>query len=64
MRILTTILFLFGAATVAQAHSLPADKNILLQLFHQLFGLHHLPPLVLIAIAGFLLFRHSRSEKE
>jgi hypothetical protein len=64
MRVLTTILFLLGAASLAQAHTLPGDQGILLQLSHQLFGLHHLPPLLLIAVAGYLLFRKSRSEKE
>jgi len=40
------------AAAAADAHTLPADEDLPLQLGHQLLGLHHLPLTLLLAGAG------------
>jgi hypothetical protein len=64
MKRLTTILILLGTAALAHAHELPADEIILLRLFHQVFGLHHLPAIVLIVVAGVVLLQRWRSNRE
>jgi hypothetical protein len=60
----TTIAFLLttGFASVANAHMLGADEGLFHQLFHQTLGLHHLPILLLIAVAGWLVVRKIRRE--
>lgn len=64
MKRLTTILFLLAASALAHAHELPMEENILLRLFHQVFGLHHLPAIILIVIAGVVLLHHWRSTRD
>jgi hypothetical protein len=49
-----------GFASVADAHMLGADEGLFHQLYHQVLGVHHLPILLLIAVAGWLVVRKLR----
>lgn len=55
---------LFGPASVAMAHQLPGDENLLIQLAHQALSPHHVPLLMLVAICAIFLARRLRSRKE
>jgi hypothetical protein len=60
MRTKIAVLMTTGFAGVANAHTLAADEGLFHQLYHQVLGLHHLPILLLIAIAGWLVVRKIR----
>jgi hypothetical protein len=64
MKRLMTILFLLATSALAHAHDLPTEENVLLRLFHQVFGLHHLPAIILIVVAGVVLLQRWRSDRE
>jgi len=46
-----------GFAGVADAHTLPGNENLPLQLGHQLLGLHHLPLTAILLCGGIVLYR-------
>jgi len=64
MNRLMTILFLLATGALAYAHDLPTEENVLLRLFHQVFGVHHLPAILLIVLAGVVLLQRWRSDRE
>lgn len=56
---------LLGTAGLAGAHSLGAERGIFEQLGHQLLGGHHLPLLLLVAVACvFALRRISHRQRD
>jgi len=55
---------LFGPASVAMAHQLPGEENLLMQLAHQVLSPHHLPLLMLSIVGGIVIARRLRSRKE
>lgn len=61
MRILQTSILFFTGIEAALAHTLPEDHSLADQLTHQVIGAHHIPLLVLIVTAGFVLYRRLRS---
>lgn len=56
MRTVLTVILL-GTAGLAGAHTLGAERGIFDQLGHQLLGAHHLPLLLLVAVACVLAVR-------
>lgn len=56
MRTLLAVILL-GAAGLAGAHSLGAERGIFDQLGHQLLGAHHLPLLLLAAVVCVIAVR-------
>jgi len=46
-----------GLPGYAMAHALPADQPLPKQVAHQLFSPHHLPLLILLAVAGVIIYR-------
>jgi hypothetical protein len=56
-RIATGLILLTGLAGTASAHTLAGDEGLLLQLDHQVLGLHHLPITILLVVAGVWLIR-------
>ena len=45
---------------MAVAHTLENEDGVVLQLWHQLLGLHHFPLTVLLIVAGMLLLHNWR----
>jgi hypothetical protein len=64
MRLLLSLFLLAGLSRVAEAHTLGGDDGILVQLGHQLLGLHHLPLTLLLIVGGILLFRYWRAVRK
>ena len=60
MRLFLSLLLLAGVSRIASAHTLGNEDGVLVQLWHQLLGLHHLPLTVLLIVAGIMLFRSWR----
>jgi hypothetical protein len=60
-RIATGLILLTGLAGTAGAHTLAGDEGLLLQLDHQLLGLHHVPLTILLVVVGVILFRRWRA---
>jgi hypothetical protein len=60
MRTKIAVLMTTGFAGVANAHMLGADEGLFLRLYHQVLGMHHLPILLLIAVAAWLVVRKAR----
>ena len=60
MRTKIAVLMTTGFAGVANAHMLGADEGLVHQLYHQVLGMHHLPILLLIAVAAWLVARKAR----
>jgi predicted transporter len=61
MRTITGLLLLTGFAGTAMAHT--GDGILLTALFHQLFGLHHLPFSILLIVAAVFAIRRWQSSK-
>jgi len=60
----TGILLAAAVSGVAHAHELPDGTPPVEQALHHALSLHHLPALVLLAIALVLLYRASRKGTE
>ena len=60
MKSTLALLMTTGMAGVANAHMLGADEGVLNQLYHQVLGGHHLPIVLLLAVAGWLVIRKIR----
>jgi len=60
MRLFLSLLLLAGVSPIASAHTLGSEDGILVQLWHQLLGLHHFPLTALLIVAGILLLRNWR----
>ena len=60
MRLFLSLLLLAGVSRIASAHTLGSEDGILVQLWHQLLGLHHFPLTALLIVAGILLLRNWR----
>ena len=60
MRSTLAVLMTIGFAGVANAHILGADDSLFSQLYHQVLGWHHLPIVLLLAVAGWLVVRKVR----
>ena len=59
-RLIATLVLLAGSTGMAFAHTLPGDEGTVMQLDHQLFGLHHLPLTILLVVVGVMLVRRLR----
>ena len=57
MRLILTSLLFFTGLQTALAHTLGGDASLAEQLTHQVIGVHHIPLLVLVVAAAFVLFR-------
>ncbi len=64
MRLLTIFCLATGFSSVAIAHELPGHDSSLLQLLHQGLSPHHLPALILLLIAGMVLYRWLRRDRK
>jgi len=42
---------------MAAAHTLGNEDGVIVQIWHQLLGLHHFPLTALLIVAGFVLLR-------
>jgi hypothetical protein len=60
MRLLTTLILAIGTSGIAAAHALDGDDALLVQLYHQVLGSHHVPLTVLLITAGIVLLRRRR----
>ena len=61
MKRIFAVLLIAGLAGTANAHMLEEHNGLVAQLTHQLLGLHHLLPLLIIAVAFGLLARRKKS---
>jgi hypothetical protein len=61
MRIFLGLMLLAGVSRIASAHTLGNEDGLLVQLWHQLLGLHHFPLTALLIVAGIILVRRWRS---
>ncbi len=57
MRLKTGIFLTIAAFAQANAHTAGGDESIPYELWHQLFGVHHLPVTILLAVGAIMLFR-------
>lgn len=48
---------------MAVAHTLGNEDGVIVQLWHQMLGLHHLPLTALLIVAGIMLFRSWRKAR-
>ena len=46
---------------MAVAHTLGNEDGVVVQLWHQLLGLHHFPLTLVLVVAGIMLFRRWRA---
>jgi hypothetical protein len=63
VRLLTTIVSTAGFSGIAVAHSLADGEDQLARLTHELFGLHHLPVLMMLLVAWLLFLRRTRQAR-
>jgi len=63
MRLFLSLLLLAGVSRVAFAHTLGNEDGVLVQLWHQLLGLHHLPLTVLLIVACLMILRNWRKAR-
>jgi hypothetical protein len=63
MRIFLGLMLLAGVSRIASAHTLGNEDGVLVQLWHQLLGLHHLPLTVLLIVAGIMVLRNWRKAR-
>jgi len=61
MRLLLSLILFAGVSRMATAHTLGSEDGVIVQLWHQILGLHHLPLTVLLIVAGVILLRHWRA---
>jgi lysophospholipid acyltransferase (LPLAT)-like uncharacterized protein len=60
MRLLLSLFLFAGVSRMAAAHTLGNEDGVIVQLWHQMLGLHHFPLTALLIVAGILLFRSWR----
>ena len=58
MRLFLSMLLLAAVSRIASAHTLGSEDGVLVQLWHQLLGLHHFPLTILLLVAGIVVLRH------
>lgn len=63
MRIPAALVVLLSAFEAAMAHTLGSDSTLSEQLTHQFVGLHHLPLLLLLVVAGVVATRKARRNR-
>jgi len=63
MRLLLSLFLLAGVSRIAVAHTLGNEDGFVVQLWHQLLGLHHFPLTVLLIVAGTLLLLNWRKAR-
>jgi hypothetical protein len=56
-RLILILCLIAGPAGLSVAHTLPGDEGPAVQLAHQFLSLHHLPVVLLILVAVFVLCR-------
>ena len=63
MRIPSALVLVFSALEGALAHTLGDNAVLTEELSHQLVGLHHIPLLLLLVVAGTIVLRKVRRNR-
>jgi len=61
MRLLFSLFLFAGVSRVAAAHTLGNEDGVIVQLWHQMLGLHHFPLTALLIVAAVILLRRWRA---